>query len=91
MGTRAVLDAVKRKIPSPRRESNLRTPIVQPVARRYTDRAIVDLFDKDDDKKFTASFAYIYFTCLQRVLRTANLKDIEHNTLRTVHNRRVRL
>jgi len=51
----------------------------------------VDLFDKDDDKKFTASFAYIYFTCLQRVLRTANLKDIEHNTLRTVHNRRVRL
>jgi hypothetical protein len=30
---RAVLDAVvKRKIPSPRRESNLRTPIVQPIA-----------------------------------------------------------
>jgi hypothetical protein len=29
---RAVLDAVvKRKIPSPRRESNPRTPIVQPV------------------------------------------------------------
>jgi hypothetical protein len=35
---RAVLDAVvKRKIPSPRRESNPRTPIVQPVAQRYTD------------------------------------------------------
>jgi hypothetical protein len=33
MGPRAVLDAVvKRKIPSPRRESNPRTPIVQPVA-----------------------------------------------------------
>jgi hypothetical protein len=32
MGPRAVLDAVmKRKITSPRRESNLRTPIVQPV------------------------------------------------------------
>jgi len=30
---RAVLDAVvKRKIPSPRRESNPSTPIVQPVA-----------------------------------------------------------
>jgi hypothetical protein len=28
---------VKRKIPSPRRESNPRTPIVQPVAQRYTD------------------------------------------------------
>jgi len=37
MGPRAVLDAVvKRKIPSPHRESNLRTPIVQPVAQRYT-------------------------------------------------------
>jgi hypothetical protein len=35
---RVVLDAVvKRKIPSPRRESNPRTPIVQPVAQRYTD------------------------------------------------------
>jgi len=35
VGYRAVTDAVvKRKIPSPRRESNLRTPIVQPVARK---------------------------------------------------------
>jgi hypothetical protein len=34
MGSRAVLGAVvRRKIPSPRRESNPRTPIVQPVAR----------------------------------------------------------
>jgi hypothetical protein len=32
MGSRAVLDAVmKRKIPSPRRESKHRTPIVQPI------------------------------------------------------------
>jgi hypothetical protein len=38
VGSRAVLDAVvKRKIPSPRLESNLRTPIVKPVAQRYTD------------------------------------------------------
>jgi hypothetical protein len=38
VGSRAVLDAVmKRKIPSPRRESNPRSPIVQPVAQRYTD------------------------------------------------------
>jgi hypothetical protein len=39
MGPRTVLDAVvKRKIPSPRRESNHRTLIVQPVAhQRYTD------------------------------------------------------
>jgi hypothetical protein len=41
VGPRAVLDAVvKRKIPSPRRESEPRTPIVQPVAQRYTDWAI---------------------------------------------------
>jgi hypothetical protein len=34
---RAVLDAVvKRKIPSPRRESNLKNPIFQPVAQSYT-------------------------------------------------------
>jgi hypothetical protein len=42
-GPRAVLDAVMRKIPSPRRESNPRTPIVQPVAQRYTDWAITAL------------------------------------------------
>jgi hypothetical protein len=38
VGLRAVLDAVvMRKIVSPRRESNPRTPIVQPVSQRYTD------------------------------------------------------
>jgi hypothetical protein len=38
MGPRAVLETVvKRKIPSPRLELNLTTPIVQPVAQRYTD------------------------------------------------------
>jgi hypothetical protein len=38
VGPRAVLNAVvKRKIPSPRRESNSRTPTIQPVAQRYTD------------------------------------------------------
>jgi hypothetical protein len=37
LGPRAVLDAVvKRKIPSTRRESNPRTPIVQLVAQRCT-------------------------------------------------------
>jgi hypothetical protein len=38
VGPRAVLVAVvKRKIPSPRRESKPRTPVIQPVAQRYTD------------------------------------------------------
>jgi hypothetical protein len=36
--TIADLDVVeKRKIPSPRRKSNPRIPIVHPVAQRYTD------------------------------------------------------
>jgi hypothetical protein len=39
---------VKRKIPSPRRESNPRTPIVQPVAQRYTDWAITALHNPQD-------------------------------------------
>jgi hypothetical protein len=41
VGPRAVLDAVvERKIPSPRQESNPRTPIVQPVAQSSNERAI---------------------------------------------------
>jgi hypothetical protein len=38
MGPRAVQDAVvKRKIPSPHRESNPRIPIVQPIAQLHAD------------------------------------------------------
>jgi hypothetical protein len=45
VGPRAVLNAVaKRKIPSPRRESNPRSPIVQPVAQRYADWAMTALW-----------------------------------------------
>jgi hypothetical protein len=41
MGPRAGLGMVsKRKIPSPRRESNPDHPIVQPVASRYSDLTI---------------------------------------------------
>jgi hypothetical protein len=41
VGPRIVLDTVvRRKIPSLRRESKPRTPIVQPLAQRYTDWAI---------------------------------------------------
>jgi hypothetical protein len=43
VGPRVVLNAaMKTEIPSPRRESNIRTPIVQPVAQSYTDWAITD-------------------------------------------------
>jgi hypothetical protein len=55
VGPRAVLDAVvKRKIPSPRRKSKPRTPIVQSVGQRYTDRAITATWRKlvmEDRKK----------------------------------------
>jgi hypothetical protein len=41
VGPEAVLDVVvKRKIPSPRRESNPKIRIVQPVAQRYTWKTI---------------------------------------------------
>jgi hypothetical protein len=46
VGTRAVLDAVvKRKIPSSRRESDPKTPIIHLVAQRYTDWAITAPYD----------------------------------------------
>jgi hypothetical protein len=39
VGPRVILDAVaKRKILSPRRESNPGTPIVHPLAQRYADK-----------------------------------------------------
>jgi len=44
VGPRAVLDPmVKRKIPSPRRESNPRTLIVQPIAQHYD--GMMEMFD----------------------------------------------
>jgi hypothetical protein len=47
---RVVLDTVvKRKIPSPRRESNPRIPIVQPVVQRYI--TIIKLYLKDIECK----------------------------------------
>jgi hypothetical protein len=47
---RAVMDAVvKRKIPSPCRESNPRTPINQPVNQGYTDWAIPAPFRNEEN------------------------------------------
>jgi hypothetical protein len=58
VGPRAVLDAVvKRKIPSPRWESNPRTPIVQPIAQRYTDWAITALIRLETLRKHTQSLS----------------------------------
>jgi hypothetical protein len=39
VGHRAGMDAVVKRIPSPHRKSKPRTPIIQPLAQRYTDWA----------------------------------------------------
>jgi hypothetical protein len=68
---RAVLDAVmKRKIPSPHRESNPRTPIVQPVAQRYTDWAITALFNVGTSRKIfhNTNSSYLWFSSQARNL-----------------------
>jgi hypothetical protein len=53
---RAVLDAVvKRKIRGPLRESNPRTPTVQPVAQRYIDLAVTALQRRVQEKIFQDS------------------------------------
>jgi hypothetical protein len=60
VGPRAVLDAVvKRKIPSPRRESKPRTLIVQPVAQRYTDWAIMALLVSMTVGSFLNSWIFV--------------------------------
>jgi hypothetical protein len=46
VGPRAVLDAVKIKIPSPRRELNPRTPIVQPIVYLFLSALLDQLFRK---------------------------------------------
>jgi hypothetical protein len=62
VGPRTVLDAVvKRKIPSSRRETNPRTPTVQPVAQNYTDCRLIIfpqkfLFLKCGTNKFQGFF-----------------------------------
>jgi len=62
VGSRAVLDTMsKRKIPSTRRESKPDHPIVQPVASRYTDRAITAL----DIRSFVRSFVRSFIHSLQ--------------------------
>jgi hypothetical protein len=54
VGPRAVLDAVgKRKIPTPRRESIPRTPVVQPVAQCYTDWVITNGISETSERCWT--------------------------------------
>jgi hypothetical protein len=69
VGSRAVLDAVvKRKIPSLRRESNPRTPVVQPVVQHYTDWAIMAL----------CSVTYI-FTISELLLQSSHKSVISYH------------
>jgi hypothetical protein len=82
MGPRAVVDAVvKRKIPSPRRESNPRTPIVQPVAQRYTHSHLQMFFLLKSNPKFVCENkdGHSFFVCF------INVSPCE-NGLKTVGN-----
>jgi hypothetical protein len=71
VGLKSGLDAVvKRKIPSPRRESNPDHPIVHPIASRYTDLSItapenIDagtlfVMFKSRAENVTTKYIYIY-------------------------------
>jgi hypothetical protein len=72
VGPRARLDAVvKRKIPSPQWESNPRTPIVQPVAQRYTDLAITALMKP----RFRSKIAPPQINCLRILHEAYSLSD----------------
>jgi hypothetical protein len=68
VGPRTVLDAVmKKKIPSPRWQSNPRTPIVQPVAQRYTGWAMTAFNAMFISKQIlSALFLIIMFGLLAR-------------------------
>jgi hypothetical protein len=88
VGPRAILDAVvKRKVLSPRRVSNPRTPIIQPVAQRYTDWAITALFITINNSKYRLGatrmlLSYILQNydlkeyCIYRVITAANLRTL---------------
>jgi hypothetical protein len=66
VGPRVVLDAAaKRKIPSPRRQSNPRTPIIQPVDQRYTDWPITTHYMEKVHEAFcTLSFVFVVIACM---------------------------
>jgi hypothetical protein len=67
VGPRAVLDAVvKRKIPSPRQESNPKTLIVQPVAQRYTNWAITILVFENNIFQVVSTFYAVLHMSWQR-------------------------
>jgi hypothetical protein len=76
VGPRAVLESmVKRKIPRPHRELNPRTPIVQPVAQRYTDWGITALNSYSYLHivyNSTESVSFIYLTIISRFRITIN-------------------
>jgi hypothetical protein len=62
VGPRTVLEAVKRKIPSPRRQLNPRTPFVQPVAQRYVIQNVGILI-----------FSFFFFCTVHRMIKDFDL------------------
>jgi len=69
---------VKRKIPSPRRDSNPRTPIVHPVDRRwYLNMYLRTLFKGGNNRQMNASSQFRYisrFKCWSTDGKSTNLK-----------------
>jgi hypothetical protein len=69
VGSRAVLNAVvKIKSPRHRRESNPRTPIVQPVARRNSNKLNTILLYKQENTRIDVT--------LKRVLKYDALEEL---------------
>jgi hypothetical protein len=78
VGTRAVLEAVvKRKIPSPRREYNPRTPIVQPIATKPTELSwLYTCKDTNLNQYDDRTSAYLHAECTIRPYTSEHLGRI---------------
>jgi hypothetical protein len=89
VGPRAVPDVVvKRKIPSPRRESNPRTPIVQPVAECYTDWAITADHKEQSREKFCSSNNLLALKCPCCRQKVSPADDGDRGNIRNVHDKK---
>jgi hypothetical protein len=82
VGPRAVLDVVvKKKIPSPRQESNSRTPIFQPVAQRYTDWAITALISLSFSNKILYRLFFFPMSYTYNALSILGMLDSKNSSL----------
>jgi hypothetical protein len=90
VGSRAVLDVVvKRKISSPRRESNPRTPIFQPVAQRYTGSPLSFMLHKlNETESYFALGAELHLFFISAVKEEMSTSDSSHLYLMPLNRKR---